>query len=209
MKVAVSFLKSDNYKKCIQTINNTSADFLHVDMCDGKYVETKNFTIKPLIDTLSVSTKKLDIHLMVQEPMKYIDDLAILDVETITFHLKSCKEPMDVIDYLHSIGIKAGLALNPSEKVEELLPYIPFVDEVLVMSVVPGKGGQAFMSEVLPKITELDYLRNNNKFIIAMDGGINGETIQFIKDYPVDMVISGSYVTESNNYEEMINNLRI
>ena len=153
MKVAVSFLKSDNYKKCIQTINNTSADFLHVDMCDGKYVETKNFTIKPLIDTLSVSTKKLDIHLMVKEPMKYIDDLAILDVETITFHLKSCKEPMDVIDYLHSIGIKAGLALNPSEKVEELLPYIPFVDEVLVMSVVPGKGGQAFMSEVLPKIT--------------------------------------------------------
>ena len=73
MKIAVSFLKSDNYKKCIQRINNTSADYLHVDMCDGKYVESKNFTIKPLLDTLSVSTKKLDIHLMVDNPIKYVE----------------------------------------------------------------------------------------------------------------------------------------
>ncbi len=209
MKIAVSFLKSDNYKKCIQKINNTSADYLHVDMCDGKYVESKNFTIKPLLDTLSVSTKKLDIHLMVDNPIKYVDDLATLDVDTMTFHLKTCKDPMEVIDYIHSIGIKVGMAINPDEEVKELLPYIPYLDEVLVMSVVPGKGGQSFMSEVLPKIDELIELKVKNHFIIAIDGGINGETVNYLKDYPVDMVISGSYVTESSNYEGSIQNLHI
>ena len=209
MKIAVSFLKSDNYKKCIQKINNTSADYLHVDMCDGKYVESKNFTIKPLLDTLSVSTKKLDIHLMVDNPIKYVDDLATLDVDTMTFHLNTCKDPMEVIEYIHSIGIKVGMAINPDEEVKELLPYIPYLDEVLVMSVVPGKGGQSFMSEVLPKIDELIELKVKNHFIIAIDGGINGETINYLKDYPVDMVISGSYVTESSNYEGSIQNLHI
>ena len=209
MKIAVSFLKSDNYKKCIQKINNTSADYLHVDMCDGKYVESKNFTIKPLLDTLSVSTKKLDIHLMVDNPIKYVDDLATLDVDTMTFHLNTCKDPMEVIDYIHSIGIKVGMAINPDEEVKELLPYIPYLDEVLVMSVVPGKGGQSFMSEVLPKIDELIELKVKNHFIIAIDGGINGETVNYLKDYLVDMVISGSYVTESNNYEGSIQNLHI
>lgn len=209
MKIAVSFLKSDNYKKCIQKINNTSADYLHVDMCDGKYVESKNFTIKPLLDTLSVSTKKLDVHLMVDNPIKYVDDLATLDVDTITFHLKTCKDPMEVIDYIHSIGIRVGMAINPDEEVKELLPYIPYLDEVLVMSVVPGKGGQSFMSEVLPKIDELIELKVKNKFIIAIDGGINGDTISYLKEYPVDMVISGSFITESNNYEENIKKLHI
>lgn len=209
MKIAVSFLKSDNYKKCIQKINNTSADYLHVDMCDGKYVESKNFTIKPLLDTLSVSTKKLDVHLMVDNPIKYVDDLATLDVDTITFHLKTCKDPIEVIDYIHSIGIRVGMAINPDEEVKELLPYIPYLDEVLVMSVVPGKGGQSFMSEVLPKIDELIELKVKNKFIIAIDGGINGDTISYLKEYPVDMVISGSFITESNNYEENIKKLHI
>ncbi len=209
MKIAVSFLKSDNYKKCIAKINNTSADYLHVDMCDGKYVETKNFTIKPLVDTLSVSTKKLDVHLMCDNPINYVDDLAILDVETITFHLNTCKDPVDVINYLHSIGIKAGMAINPDESVELLKPYLEYLDEVLVMSVVPGKGGQSFMAEVLPKVEELYNLKNKYHFIVAIDGGINSETVQYLKDYPVDMAISGSYVTMSDNYETAINNLHI
>jgi ribulose-phosphate 3-epimerase len=126
-----------------------------------------------------------------------------------TFHLKTCKDPMEVIDYIHSIGIKVGMAINPDEEVKELLPYIPYLDEVLVMSVVPGKGGQSFMSEVLPKIDELIELKVKNHFIIAIDGGINGETVNYLKDYPVDMVISGSYVTESSNYEGSIQNLHI
>ena len=101
------------------------------------------------------------------------------------------------------------MAINPDEEVKELLPYIPYLDEVLVMSVVPGKGGQSFMSEVLPKIDELIELKVKNHFIIAIDGGINGETVNYLKDYPVDMVISGSYVTESSNYEGSIQNLHI
>ena len=209
MKIAVSFLKSDNYKKCIQKINNTSADYLHVDMCDGKYVETKNFTIKPLIDTLSVSTKKLDVHLMCDNPISYVDDLAILDVETITFHLNTCKDPMDVINYIHSIGIKVGMAINPDEQVEQLTPYLEYLDEVLVMSVVPGKGGQSFMGEVLPKVDELNNLKSKYHFIVAIDGGINGDTVQYLKDYPVDMAISGSYVTLSESFEDAIRNLHI
>ena len=209
MKIAVSFLKSDNYKKCIQKINNTSADYLHVDMCDGKYVESKNFTIRPLLDVLSVSTKKIDVHLMVDNPIKYVDDLATLDVQTITFHLNTCKDPKEVIDYIHSIGIRAGIAINPDENVEDIINYLPELDEVLVMSVVPGKGGQSFMPEVLPKIDELIKLKKDNRFIIAIDGGINNETVRYLTDYPVDLAICGSYVTEGSNYEERIRNLHI
>ena len=208
MKIAVSFLKSDNYKECIKKINKTKCDYLHVDMCDGKYVEDKNFTIRPLIDTLKVSTKPLDIHMMVKDPIKYIDELAMLNVETITIHI-DCNDPLETIDFIQNIGIKAGIAINPDQDVSLLEPYLEKVDEVLIMSVVPGKGGQSFIESTLDKIDLINNIKSNYHFITAIDGGINGETINFLKDKDIDLVVSGSFVTQSDDFDNAIKMLNI
>ena len=206
MKVAVSYLKSDDYKKCIEAINDTSADLLHVDMCDGKYVETKNFTISEILKLLPVSKKQLDIHLMVEDPDKYIDDLSLLNACTITFHKLGSINPMETINHIKSVGLQVGMAINPDEEIDTIKEYLPYLDLVLIMSVVPGKGGQAFMSEVLPKVDKLNELKKDYHFFIGIDGGINGSTISQVNG--VDLVISGSYVTTSLDYEEAIRSLR-
>ena len=208
MKVAVSYLKSDDYKKCIEQINTTSADMLHVDMCDGKYVETKNFVFSEILKLLKVSSKVLDIHLMVENPDKYIDELAMLNASTITFHKKGSKDPKSTIEHIKSVGLKVGMAINPDEGLDTIKEYLNDLDEVLIMSVVPGKGGQAFMESVLPKIDELNSIKDNYHFITAIDGGINGETINMVKEKNLDLVISGSYITTSEDYEEAIGSLR-
>lgn len=208
MKIAVSYLKSDNYKKCVDMICASKADYVHCDLCDGKYVETKNFTLSQINHDLSGTTKPLDVHLMCKDPIKYVDTFAMLNTETITIHLNSCKDLNEVIDYIKSIGLKVGIALNPDEQVTDLMPYINDIDHVLVMSVVPGKGGQPFMESVLPSIDALAILKNNYNFTLAVDGGINSETINYLKNRGVDMVISGSYITQSEDYNEAIKGLK-
>ena len=203
MKVAVSYLKSDNYKKCIEKINASKTDFIHVDMCDGKYVENKNFTISELIKLLTVATKPLDIHMMVKDPQKYIDALAMLNVNTITIHLDSCTKPFEVIEYIQSIGIKAGIAINPNQDVSLLDDYLNKIDQVLIMSVYPGKGGQSFIPETVLKIDKINEIKPNYHFLVAVDGGINEETINYLKDKDIDLRISGSYITDSEEYNEL------
>lgn len=208
MKIAVSYLKSDNYKKCIDKICLSNADYVHCDLCDGKYVETKNFTISQINKDLAMTSKPLDVHLMCKDPIKYIDTFAMLNTETIIIHLNSCKNFEETINYIKNIGLKVGIALNPDEKVTDIIPYLNDIDEVLVMSVIPGKGGQPFMESVLPTIEVLGKLKENYSFIIAVDGGINNQTINYLKNLPVDMVISGSYITQSENFNEAIKGLK-
>lgn len=204
MKVAVSFLKSDNYKKCIAAIDQTKADYIHVDYCDGKYVANKNFTISELVKLLKNAIKPLDIHLMVKEPIKYIDELAMLNVDTITLHIDACKDLVSTINYVRDIGIKVGLALNPGQNTMEIKPYLDIIDRVLIMSVVPGEGGQAFMPEVIPKLIELNQLKEQYNFTTSVDGGINNETFELLKDQDIDVIVSGSYVTSSEDYDAAI-----
>ena len=204
MKVAVSYLKSDNYEKCIEAIDNSNADFIHVDLCDGKYVDAKNFTIGGIIKLLSGTKKMLDIHLMVKEPLKYINDLAYLNVDCITIHLDSTKKPIEVIEYIKAIGIKVGVAINPDENIDILMPYVNMIDKVLVMSVVPGKGGQKFMPEVVSKFEKLNELKKEYSFVTEIDGGINLETIRYLDNMDVDIIVCGSYITDSEDYNESI-----
>lgn len=210
MKIAVSFLSSNDYQECIQKINSSTADYLHVDMCDGKYVATSNFVLNKLIKLLSLSTRPLDIHLMTMNPEKYIEALAYLNVDTFTFHLNSNKDPMNTIKLVKSMGLKVGIALNPDEDIDLIMPYLKDLDQVLIMSVVPGKGGQPFMPEVLNKITKLNELKDDFHFITAIDGGIKAETMELIKPYYIDKIISGSYITnnETDDYNLYINELK-
>lgn len=208
MKVAVSFLSTDNYEKCVKKVNNTSADYMHIDLCDGKYVETKNFTLGSLDKFLKVSTKPLDVHLMVMDPLKYIDSLSLYNIDTITFHANSTKNPDEVIDYILSMGLKVGLALNPDDNIDTIMPYINKLDNIIVLSVYPGKGGQSFIEGVIPKIEALNEMKKDYHYIVTVDGGINADTIKYLNGKGVDIVVAGSFITNNPDYDEGISFLQ-
>lgn len=203
--ISVSYLKS-KYERdvTINKINESVADYVHVDLMDGLYVPNKNFTILDLLDTLSKITKPLDIHLMVKNPEDYLDYLIKFDPKIITFHLDATNKPIEVIKKIKENNIQVGIAINPNEDIKILNDYIDLIDYVLLMSVYPGKGGQEFIPSVLEKVR----LLNNKKVLIGIDGGINKETIEYLKDYKIDIVISGSFICMSDNYNESIKLLK-
>ena len=208
MKVAVSYLKSTlSAEKTIEKITETSADYIHVDLMDGLFVPKKNDDLEYHISLLQNQTKPLDIHLMMIDPIESIKKLQILQPTTITVHLEipKLKESLELLD---TFKIGKGIAVNPETDIEKITPYLKEINEVLLMSVHPGAGGQTFMPSVVPKITWLKNYRktHNLQFTIAVDGGINDQTISAIKD--VDLVISGSFICESDDYEQQITKLR-
>ncbi len=204
MKIAVSFIKSKyDDITTIQKIDETSADYLHVDIMDGKFAGQKNYSVEDIINLAKHTSKLLDIHLMVLNPESYIEGLVQLNVKCITFHVEATDKVNEIIDLIHSYGIKAGISLNPETSVEKIKPYLDRIDEVLIMTVHPGKGGQTFIEEMTKKI---DKLNNLGDYILAVDGGINAETIKLVKK--ADMAVSGSFICESNDYEKSIEILR-
>ncbi len=204
--IAVSYLKSIYPKdKTIKLIDESSADLIHVDLMDGIYVEQNNLKIEEVLNDLKDTSKPLDIHLMVNEPLKYIQDLVSLkNIWAITFHLDATNNPLEIINYVKSQNIKVGIAINPNEDISILDNYYSLIDYVLVMSVTPGKGGQKFMVEVLPKLKKL----KDKNVLIGIDGGINNETINYLKEYHIDNIISGSYICMSDDFEKQINILK-
>ncbi len=212
MKVGVSFISSNyDLDTTIKMIDESNADYIHVDMMDGIFVENCNFSVQDLKKMFKETTKPLDVHMMVCSPNKYVKEFAKMkNVEYLTFHYEAHRRPIDVINMIRHTNMKVGLAINPETKVSHIVPLLNHVEEVLVMSVHPGKGGQEFMESILYKIEALKELReeNNYHYIISVDGGINDKTIKLVQDAGADMVVSGSYVCMSDDYEERINSLR-
>lgn len=209
MKISVSYLSSYYSKeKTIMKLEKTSADYIHVDLMDGGFVPTKNFTIDEVLRLLKNHEKDLDIHLMTFDPIIYINDLAVLKPEYITFHIEATKDVVKTIELIKRNNIKVGISIKPETNILELMPYLPLVDLVLLMSVTPGAGGQNFIYHIADKFQELLKIRNENNlnFKISMDGGINEDTIKLVKD--LDIVVSGSYICKANDYEEQIKKLR-
>lgn len=212
MKVGVSFLtRNDSLEETIKKIDESSADYIHVDMMDGVFAGDVNYSVSDLKKIFKDTTKPLDVHMMVCSPNKYVKDFTKLkNVTYLTLHYESHRRPIDVINMIRHTNMKVGIAINPETKVSHIVPLLNHIDQVLVMSVKPGKGGQKFMEEILYKIETLKDIReeNNYHYIISVDGGINEETAKLCKDSGADMVVSGSYVVLSDNYEDKINSLR-
>ena len=209
MKVSVSITKvKKDRKETILELNNTDCDYIHVDTMDGNFVKEKQLSYEEFNEINEYNKKPLDVHLMVDNPSKYIINFKNLNTSIITIHSEINKNINDLIDLIHSYKIKAGISINPNTPVKNIEKYLKKVDNVLIMSVEPGLGGQTFMDNILPKINELISLRkkNNYNYLISIDGGINNETIKKVSD--VDMVISGSYICLSDNMQEKINSLR-
>ena len=207
MKVAVSYITSINDRyTTIKLIDKSNADFIHVDLMDGLYVEKKNFEIDEIVGELKHATKPLDIHLMVEEPSQYIDALSSLIPHCINIHPKTTKDFKSLVNSIKQKNIKVGLVINPDDEIKEFIEYFSLVDQILVMSVVPGRGGQSFMLEVLPKLKELKILKHKFNYKIAVDGGITDETIKYVNF--VDMVVSGSFICLHKDYNKQIDKLK-
>lgn len=203
MKICVSYLKSKtNLTNTINELNNTICDYIHVDVMDGKFVPNKTYEIKEIIQALKMNNKPLDVHLMCNNVQQYIIEYADLMPEYITFHLEVNENINQLIELIHDYNIKCGISIKPNTKVEELIPYLDKIDLVLIMSVEPGQGGQKFIENTLEKIKELKKL--NSKVLISVDGGINSETI---KNIDTDMVVSGSFICLSDDYNYQIEQL--
>lgn len=203
MKISASFLSiKDNLKENIAKLTKTDIDYLHLDIMDGRFVVNKTWDIEQIKNLIDHS-KPLDVHLMVDDVYKYIDQFQTLKPDYITFHYETNYDIMKVIEYIKQYGIKVGLSIKPKTTVEQIKPFLPYIDLVLVMSVEPGTGGQSFLLSAVDKINKLKEIGDH--FLIEVDGGINIDTIDLVKN--ADIIVVGSYIT-NGDYEERIKNIK-
>ncbi len=209
MKISVTITKSKyNIIDTLNRLNETDADFLHLDVMDGIFVSNILYPYPEVKEFIIYNKKPIDVHLMVFDVKKYINQFVNINPEYITFHLEVNDNIEELINYIHSFNIKVGLSIKPTTSISEIIKYLPYIEQVLVMSVEPGFGGQKFLNEVLPKIALLRELKaqNNYQYLISVDGGINEDTAKLLND--ADILSVGSYVCMNDNYQAQINKLR-
>lgn len=205
MLVSTSILSiKNNINENIKELEKTSTDFIHLDVMDNKFVPNYKSFLEEKEIFLNIS-KKIDVHLMVENVLEYVEEYKIFNPEYITFHVEVKEDINECISKIKKIS-KVGISLKPNTNIEDVIPYLKDIDLVLIMSVEPGFGGQKFMDSVIPKINELKKLQDKYDFKIEVDGGITGDNIHLLKN--VDIVVSGSYITNSEDYEEKIRSLK-
>lgn len=204
-KVSVSFFNSTNIEDDLINLCATDTDYIHVDVGDGSFIERKFNPIKVLKDLNGALTKRLDVHFMVEDPTDYINSYSELNCEYITFHCEIKKDILSLLDLVKKYGIKCGLSISPDTDLSFLEPYLDDIDMILIMSVVPGKGGQSFIYSSVDRVKEVKKLIGDRNIVISIDGGINSETSKLVD---TDIVVSGSFVLNSDDIDNSINVLR-
>ena len=209
IKIAPSILSADFSKLGLELkkIKQAGADLVHVDVMDGHFVP--NITIGPVVVKFMRQSTALilDVHLMIQDPVKYVQAFVDAGSDMITVHIETVnlKELRVIAKSLKKSKVKLGISLNPATALAKIKPALGLVDFVLVMSVNPGFGGQAFIPQVVNKIKHLRAIFTKD---IAVDGGINKQTAQLVKDAGANILVAGSYIFGAKNIKQAINSLR-
>lgn len=208
MKLSVSILNSKDRKEMIDKLNNANISYIHMDVMDGKFVSQNTLSFQELRELSSFSNKKLDVHLMMDNPEEYINNIKDLNnIENITIHLEIDKDIKKTLSMIKSLGIKRGISIKPNTDINKLLPYLNDIDLILVMTVEPGLGGQPFIETSTTRLKEIKKLIKDKDILIEVDGGINSNTINLVKD--ADIVVVGSYITCSDDPISKINSLLV
>lgn len=208
MELSVSILNSQDRKEMVKLLNKTNIAYIHIDVMDGIFVSQKTFNIKEIRTISQVSDKKLDVHLMVENPLLYIENIKDLtNIEYITIHLEINKDIKEILTKVKSYGFKTGISIKPNTNLELLLPYLEYIDLLLVMTVEPGLGGQPFILSSSNRLKEIKKLIQNYNIKLEVDGGINNHTIKEVE--LADIAVVGSYITSSNNPIDKINSLLV
>ena len=213
VKVAPSVLSANfaELKKDLDSIKECGANWIHYDVMDGHFVPNISFGYSILNDISKVSDLYLDVHLMITNPMKYVDEFIKAQASSITAHIEAFENEESVREFIHHVKaqhVQVGLSVKPATPIEAIEKYLDELDLVLVMSVEPGFGGQKFQEQAIEKIQQLKRLRQNRSYLIEVDGGINAETGKLCKDAGVDVLVAGSYVFQAPDRKEAINQLK-
>lgn len=207
-KVAPSILSADFSKlgADVQEICEFGADYIHVDVMDGAFVPNISFGAGVMKSLNNVATIPYEVHLMIEDPDRYIEDFVTPNTEFITVHQEACRHLDRTIQHIHSTGVKAGVALNPATPIVMVEDVLDKVDMILIMSVNPGFGGQKFIPRALDKIRRLDEIRKANgyDFVIEVDGGVNLQNCEELKSVGTDILVAGSAVFKAESRKEAI-----
>lgn len=213
--IAPSLLSADkkNLASEILKVQNLGAEYIHWDIMDGIFVPNKSFEVSAVKENAKIHKMVNDVHIMVADPKNVAPEFIEAGADIVTFHYEAVECPVcagKIIDLIHEKGCKAGISIKPKTKVGVLKELIKKVDLVLVMSVEPGKGGQAFIPSALSKIKKLRKWidKNNLDCLIEVDGGINGETGKLCRKAGVDILVAGSYLYGHEDIKERFETLR-